>query len=609
MMEIVCAADPLMLLSLHISNFALIDELMISFDRGLNVLTGETGAGKSIILDAIDALLGGSINARLIRSGADRASLIGTFGCSSELSNWLTINQIPDQPVLTCAREISKRGGSLRSRLRVNGILINKQALAELREFLVEITGQGQTSKLIASHQQRQLLDAYGGLEADRQQVTQSFQAWQQTERQLQEQQQFQQNYALHLANLQQEVQELEAAGLETGDELTALEQEHHTLNHVVDLQQQSYQIYQLLYQSDSGEVAATDLLAKAENLLIGAAEIDPQLQPVLEAVSDSLAMIIDAGRQINSYGDRLEADPKRLAEIEERMRYLKHLCRKYGCDLPALIDRFNQSQAALTSMVTMGSTVAELQAKLQAHYEALLAACNQLTQRRQQTAAALESQLVAELQPLGMAKVQFQVEIQPQSPGNSGADAVCFLFSPNPGEPLQSLAATASGGEMSRFLLALKSCFSAITSTGTLIFDEIDTGVSGKITQSIADKLRQLATDRQVLCVTHQPIMAAMADVHFQVRKEGAIEQSNGKSQRERTVVKIERLESQRRREEIAQLAGGYSVADSIAFADALLSQATASKKSQLTITPTIKGRKAAAVAKHPRSKTAKKS
>jgi DNA repair protein RecN (Recombination protein N) len=597
-----------MLLSLYISNFALIDELMISFDQGLNVLTGETGAGKSIILDAIDALLGGAISARLIRSGADQASLIGTFCCSTPLSQWLMTNRIKILPVLTCTREISKRGGALRSRLRVNGITVNKQIVAELREHLVEITGQGQTSQLMASHQQRQLLDAYGGLETDRQRVAESFQAWQQTERQLREQQQFQQNYALRLANLQQEVQELEAAGLETADELTALELEHHTLNHVVDLQQQSYQVYQLLYQSDLGELAATDLLAKAENLLIGAAEIDPQLQPVLEAVSDSLAMIIDAGRQINSYSDRLEADPKRLGEIEERMRFLKQLCRKYGCDLPALIDRLNQSQAALVSMVTAGSTVAELQAKLQVQYVALLSGCAHLTQRRQQTATALESQLIAELQPLGMAKVQFQVDIQPQNVGSSGADGVCFLFSPNPGEPLQSLAATASGGEMSRFLLALKSCFSVITSTGTLIFDEIDTGVSGKITQSIADKLRQLSTNRQVLCVTHQPIMAAMADVHFQVRKEGAIEQGNGKSQRERTVVKIERLESQRRREEIAQLAGGYSVADSIAFADALLSQATASKKSQLAITPTSKGRKASSVAKRPQSKTAKK-
>jgi DNA repair protein RecN (Recombination protein N) len=569
-----------MLLSLHISNFALIDELTIDFARGLNVLTGETGAGKSIILDAIDALLGGTVSARLVRSGTSRAIVQGTFTSPPHLVDWLQANDIVVAANLICTREISRTGGTIRSKLRVNGTIVSKQTLNELREHLVEITGQGQTSQITAAHQQRQLLDAYGGLEADRQQVTQRFQAWQQAEKQLAQQQQQQAAHAFRLETLRLEVQELESAGLEAPDELITLDQEHQTLNHVVDLQQQSYQIYQLLYQNDLGESAAADLLSKAENLLVGCVDIDPKLQPLLDVVSDSLTQIIDVGRRINSYGDRLEADPKRLEEIEDRMRFLKHICRKYGCNLSELIDRLAQSQAELAGITGKGESIEELQAILDTCQTKLIQSCEKLTDRRQQTAYKLQQQLVAELKPLGMAKVQFLVDIQPQTPASNGADNVCFLFSPNPGEPLQSLAATASGGEMSRFLLALKACFSAITPTGTLIFDEIDTGVSGKVTQSIADKLQQLAIDRQVLCVTHQPIMAAMADVHFQVRKEGV-----GKKAQERTIVKIERLEPQRRREEIAQLAGGHSAADSIAFADSLLSQATATKQSAATL------------------------
>jgi DNA repair protein RecN (Recombination protein N) len=546
-----------MLLSLHIRNFALVDELTVYFDRGLNILTGETGSGKSIILDAIDALLGGPVTARVIRTGSDRAVLEGVFQPSvslhSGLEQWLESNDIEITDELLCSREISRSGNSVRSRLRVNGTLLNRQTIAELREQLIEITGQGDTAQLTTAAQQRVLLDAYGGndLEAQRQLVAQSFQAWRQAEQQL-------------LEKLRQQTQQ--AARVEL--------LQHQTLNHIVDLQQQSYAVYQLLYQSDNGEAAVADLLGKAEHLLSGMADLDPLIQVVFDAVSDSLAQMIDAGRQINNYADRLEADPERLAEVEERMRVLKQLCRKYSSELPELLERQHTLQTELLELTNGGESIEVLTAAVRTNQARLLAECGLLTEQRQRTAERLQQQLIAELLPLGMAKVKFQVVLHPQAPSASGADEVSFQFSPNPGEPLQPIAETASGGEMSRFLLALKACFSAVTGTSTLVFDEIDTGVSGKVTQAIADKLQQLAADRQILCVTHQPIMAAMADVHFHVRKEGS-----GKKAAERTVVRIERLESERRREEIAQLAGGHTAAESIAFADSLISKAVQSK------------------------------
>jgi DNA repair protein RecN (Recombination protein N) len=586
-----------MLLSLRISNFALIDELTIDFDRGLNVLTGETGAGKSIILDAIDALLGGTVHSRMVRTGSTQSLLEGVFAPPLQMTEWLQAHQITARADdLVCSREISLNGKNVRSRLRVNGTVVNKQTMTDLREQLVEITAQGQTGQLLAG--QRQLLDGYGGvkLQRQRQQVATLFATWQQTQQQLIDRQQQAQTRSEKVSLLQFHLQELDLANLTLPDELETLEQEHRTLNHVVDLQQQSYQVYQLLYQNDSGEIsAAADLLGKAENVLTGMADIDPQLQTILDAVSNGLSQIIYAGREVNSYGDGLEADPERLAEIEERLRFLKQLCRRYNNDLAGLIEYYQQVQVDLADLAGVSESIEALTKLLQVHYEQLMLGCDRLTKLRQRAADTLEQQLVNELQPLGMLKVKFKVDLQPQSPSQYGADVVTFLFSPNPGEQMQPLIATASGGEMSRFLLALKACFSAVTGTSTLIFDEIDTGVSGKVTQLIADKLQQLTTHHQILCVTHQPIMAAMADAHFHVHKEG-----KGKKAVERTVVKIERLESQRRREEIAQLAGGHSAAESIAFADALLSKVNSRKlvgKQQPVTKAAQAGRKKSAV------------
>ncbi len=564
-----------MLLSLRISNFALIDDLTIDFGQGLNVLTGETGAGKSIILDAIDALLGGVVHSRMVRTGAQQSLLEGIFQPPAQIAAWLQAHQIETQTHLICRREISLNGHNLRSRLRVNGSLVNKQVMADLREQLVEITAQGQTGQLLAG--QRQLLDGYGGpkIQRQRQVVAALFSTWQHTQQQLAARQLQVQTRSEKVSLLQFHLQELDVANLTLPDELENLEQEHRTLNHVVDLQQQSYQVYQLLYQNDSGEIsAAADLLGKAENVLMGMVDIDPQLQTILDAVSNGLSQIIEAGREVNSYGDGLEADPTRLEEIEERLRFLKQLCRRFNNDLAGVIEYYQQIQADLADLLGVGESIEALTQLVQQQYDELVGGCDRLTKLRQRAAEKLEQQLIGELQPLGMAKVRFQVAIQPQIPNQQGADIVTFLFSPNPGESLQPLIATASGGEMSRFLLALKACFSAVTGTSTLIFDEIDTGVSGKVTQLIADKLQQLTAHHQILCVTHQPIMAAMADVHFHVRKEG-----QGKKAAERTVVRIERLESGRRREEIAQLAGGHTAAESIVFADALLSRVTSRK------------------------------
>ncbi|WP_072016476.1 hypothetical protein [Neosynechococcus sphagnicola] len=333
-------------------------------------------------------------------------------------------------------------------------------------------------------------------------------------------------------------------------------------------------------------------LLGKAETLLVEMGRYDPQVHPLLELVSGALAQIEEVGRQISTYGDGIETDPQRLQAVEERLIELKQVCRKYGPTLAAAIATYERLQADLAAITDGEASIGALQQIYDQRQAALIDACAQLTQYRHQAASILEARLLEELKPLAMEKVQFQVEIVPSSPTATGADRIAFLFSPNPGEPLQPLTAVASGGEMSRFLLSLKTCFSQVDGTGTLVFDEIDVGVSGRVTQAIAQKLHQLSQHHQVLCVTHQPIVAAMATHHFRVDKQFLpksvatqgqhITEANQLATDLRTLVQVTYLDEQQRREELAQLAGGQSGQETIAFAESLLAQAATLRQHQ---------------------------
>ncbi len=576
-----------MLISLQIENFALVDQIDLEFGTGLNVLTGETGAGKSIILDALDAALGGKVSSRAIRTGAERALIEATFDLDPGLINWLAEQQIElvDDMALVCSREVVAGRGSVRSRSRVNGVLVNKQQMESLRERLLEITAQGQTLQLGQPALQREWLDGFGGapLVQQRQQVAAAYQAHQQALQALEKRRQFEQQRLQQLDLFEYQAKELSAAQLTEADELEQLEQERQRLSHSVELQQQSYRAYQALYQNDSGASACADLLGKTESLLIDMLRYDPQLQPILEMVTEALAQVEEAGRQINIYGESLETDPERLQSVEERIIHLKQICRKYGPTLAEAIAHSQQVQRELEELSSGGQSLEVLEKTYQERQDKLHHACAKLTELRQNTAHKLEALLIQELKPLAMDKVQFKVDIAAAPPSVTGADRIAFLFSPNPGEPLQPLAETASGGEMSRFLLALKACFSQIDAVGTMVFDEVDVGVSGRVTQAIAEKLHQLSHQHQVLCVTHQPIVAAMADSHFRVDKQvidpAAKKRGKAKSDTDqpevRTVVRVVLLDGQQRREELAQIAGGKSDQEAIAFADSLLAQA----------------------------------
>jgi DNA repair protein RecN (Recombination protein N) len=554
-----------MLLSLKIENFALIDRLELELYAGLNILTGETGAGKSIVLDALDAALGGKVSARMLRTGADRANIEATFSTNQAIAQWLEIQEIDalDAETLICSREITARS----NRTRINGVVVNKQQIQELRDRLVEITAQGQTILLSQAAQQREWLDSFGdqafnqALLLQRQKVAKLFEIKERSRKALFDRQQNERNRLQHLDMLRYQLKELEAANLDDPDELENLESDRNRLAHSVELQKQGYAVYEALYQNDDGKACA-DLLGQAESILTEMTTLDREAEGILELVSSALAQVEEAGRQINNYTNRLDSDPEQLEAIEQRINQIKQICRKYGT-LPEAIAYTEKLQLELAELTDQSISIEDLERKAAADLQALLKACKKLTELRRQTAIALEQGQIDALKMLAMEKVRFQVGIYPTEPTVLGGDRIVFEFSPNLGEPLQPLAETASGGEMSRFLLALKTCFVkqknqesqpisaefSHANVGTMVFDEIDAGVSGRVAQAIATQLWQLSRSSQVLCVTHQPLIAAIADRHFHVSKQVISD---------RTQVQIRLLELEERKQELAQIASG---------------------------------------------------
>ncbi|MGD1929202.1 MAG: DNA repair protein RecN [Leptolyngbyaceae cyanobacterium] len=580
-----------MLVALKIENFALIDHLALEFQAGLNVLTGETGAGKSIMLDALDAVLGGRVSQRMIRAGEKRGVIEATFAVTDRTRQWLEAHEVPlagDR--LVCTRELTAGKNTVRSRSRLNGATVNKPQVEALRLHLVEITAQGQTLQVGDPQMQLYWLDGVGGtaIAQQRQVVATQYEAMVEAQTALERRRRAEQQRQDQLDLFDYQWQELSAVGLADPNELIQLEQEQQRLSHAVELQQQSYQVYQRLYENDQDGTACADLLGQAVQTLEDMLQYDNTVEPILDMVNEALAQIEEAGRQINTYGEDMETDPQRLQEVQTRMSQLKQLTRKYGKTLPDLIDYTQEIQASLALLNGEGQSLEALEAAQQAAQAALAKACQKLTKLRQKAAKELEASLIEELKPLAMERVQFQVSLTPIEPTITGADKIQFRFSPNPGEPLQPLAETASGGEMSRFLLALKACLSQLDVVNTLVFDEVDVGVSGRVAQAIAEKLHHLGRSQQVVCVTHQPMVAAMADAHFRVGKEvieqaatGASKKSKSKGSSandatsERTVVRVTPLDDAMRRDELAQLAGGQSHQDALSFADALLKQA----------------------------------
>jgi DNA repair protein RecN (Recombination protein N) len=545
------------LTGLRLENIALIERLELSFDQGFTVLTGETGAGKSILLDALDALLGGQAGAqgaRLLRSGAERGRIEASFSLTAPLRDWLVAQDFDlDEEELLLTREWKLHEERLSSRQRLNGVAVNRSQIQELRPLLLDLTVQGQTQQLARPGQQRRWLDRYAGepLQPLLPPVLAAYRGWRQAAAALQAARANAQQLQRERERQEQLLDDLEVARLEDPAERERLQAEENRLAHGVRLQQGVMTLLGRLLDGAEEAPSVLDHLAVCEQELAQMQQLDPAAAELASRCSDALAQLQDLTRDLDRYGTALESDPGSLAELQERIALLKALERRHGKDLAELI----AWRDALREQLAPGGVEASL-AALEAQEAAAAASRDQanaaLSAARHIAARQLEQQLMAALRPMGLANVRFSVAIEPAAAAEEGADAVQFLFSANPGQPLAPLAEVASGGEMSRFLLALKTCLAAADPHVTLLFDEIDAGVSGRVSGAMAELLRRLAEQRQVFCVTHQPLVAAAADHHFRVAKE---------VQGGTTHTRVSQLrDSQARQAELVELAGGDS-------------------------------------------------
>jgi DNA repair protein RecN (Recombination protein N) len=561
------------LTGLRLDNIALIERLELAFEQGFSVLTGETGAGKSLLLDALDALLGGmqgTTAGRLVRTGCDRAVIEATFTPDPAARRWLQEHQFDDDGGdLVLSREWRRQDERLSSRSRLNGTVVNRQQLLELRPLLIDLTVQGQTQQLAYAGQQRRWIDRLGGepLAQCLRTVSASWQVWQnchaevlklETDRRRFKEQQEEQDALL---------MELEAASLDDPAEIQQLEQEQDRLVHGVRLLEGLAVLIGRLQDGAEQAPSALDHLTACCHELQQLQSLDSSLSVSAERCLDMEAGLLDLIRSIEAYGASLESDPERLGELQERLALLKRLERRYGVELKVLIER----RDTLRDQNAAGGADAALEVLRDQEQEARKHrdSCNQsLTVLRQASAACLEERLMTHLRPMGLENVRFRVDFSAVEPMDLGADAICFLFSANPGQPLSPLAEVASGGEMSRFLLALKTCLADVDGSSTLLFDEIDSGVSGRVSGEMANLLRTMAKNRQVFCVTHQPLVAAAADHHFRVSKEVVDGETRSRVSHLR--------DTQARRQELAELAGG-DFDDAQAYAASLLEQRAA--------------------------------
>lgn len=539
-----------MLEELEIRDFALIEHVKVRWTAGLNVLTGETGAGKSIIIDALNAVLGGRAGASVIRAGAERALIEATFAENPDIAAWLKQKELAgeDFGVLVVCREISKTG----SRVRINGTVANVALLQELRDKLISFHAQHEARTLLSCQTQLEMLDGLGDRSHEklRGQVSTLYARAKELRRQLEEMRPSEEERLHKLDFLRFQLRELEDAALMDPHEDGAVEAHCRLLDNVAQLEECALAACAALTGAEEpGAASARDQVQIALSSLEMAACLDNKLEQHVETLRAAQQSIEDVSRALRRYRDSLDTDPERLVSLKARLSLLAAIKRKYGPRLADAIARQVELGDEIERLENMAQAAAQLEAELAEVASDLGKLAGDLTARRQALAKSFAGAVRSELADLAMERCLFSVEFEKTEPGPHGADRVEFVLSPNPGQPLAPLAKIASGGELSRVMLAIKSTVARADRVPTVVFDEIDTGVSGRALQSIREKLARLARSHQILCITHQPMIASLAANHVQVSKE----QSDSA-----THVRVATLEGDARVRAIADMAGG---------------------------------------------------
>ena len=545
-----------MLSLLHIENIALIDRADITFGSGFNVLTGETGAGKSIIIDAIGAVLGERTSRDLIRTGEKSALVTALFQNLPDLP-WFQKNGMgPDENgELLISRKIQGDGKNL---CRVGGVPCTVLQLKELGAQLIDIHGQHDGQQLLDETCHLGYLDSFGGLEEERKTYQEEYRRLEEIRRKIASLQMDEAEKARRMDTLQFQIDELERAALQPGEEET-LEERKTILRSADQLMEAVGSAYYAVFGSDSQSGAAS-LLAEAEGALSRVASLSGELSQLASSVSDLRYAAEDAADRLREVKGSLDFSPRELDEVESRLDQIHRLKKKYGGSVQEMLNYLARCREELDRIEMADDSLAKLKQQRKEQLARTRARGEALSQKRRQVAETLKARIEEELRQLDMPKVRFEVDFAPK-PGKSGLDEtgmdeVRFLMSANVGETLKPIAKVASGGELSRIMLALKNVLAENDSIQTLIFDEVDTGVSGRAAQKVAEKMARISRRKQVLCVTHLPQLAAMADTHFSVEKG----ERGG-----RTYTEVRRLDREQRRRELARLTGGSHVSQTM--------------------------------------------
>lgn len=541
-----------MLSSLHIKNVAVIDETDAVFGGGFNVLTGETGAGKSIVIDSINMILGERATRELVRHGEKKALVQAVFSVSSPkvLDTVCSMGFEAEDGELLLSREISADG---RSTCRIGSQLATSSSLRELGRYLLNIHGQHDNQFLLSTAHHIEFLDGFAGEEclecrkAYREQY-ERYTSLKATIASL-ETDETEKNRQIDL--LRYQIEEIEKAALQPGEE-EQLSERHKVASNAEKILESLSEAYSILY---DGEVTVYDGLSSVSKLVSGVGDCDSALAKTGEDLSDILYQVSDIASQLRAFRDSLDFDPFYLQQLEQRQQEIFSLKRKYGGSIEEILSYLEQMKRELSHLESAEEDLALLQTQLSEVRDSLTRTAAKLSSLRHTAASRLCSLVEAELSDLDMQKTQFSVQMESEEEFHAnGCDRVEFLISTNPGEPLKALSKIASGGELSRIMLALKSVLAESDAVETLIFDEIDTGVSGRAAQKIALKLCQIARHKQVICITHLAQIASMADHHYLIEKDTTHSSSS---------THIRLLEDDMRCDELSRMIGGLSITE----------------------------------------------
>ena len=552
-----------MLNLLHIENIAVIESADISFDPGFNVLTGETGAGKSIVIDAISAILGERAYRDMIRTGTNKASVRGVFTQVPEFP-WFGENGVDYDSETVIQRDVFLDGKNV---CRVNGALVSVAMLRKLGIQLINIHGQHDSASLFDEENHLAFLDDFSSNEALRTAYREKYEAVAALHREIQRMTMDEGEKLRRMETLKYQIAEIEKAELEP-DEDAALEERRKLLQNAERLSKGMDEAVEALYGGEESD-GASGLLSEAERALGRLARFSDRFTSLHERVTDLMYQVRDVAEEAKDTREELSYSADELEQIESRLDVIHRLRKKYGTTCQEILDYLEKARNELDDIVFADDHLERLKQKLQKAEAEAWDAARSLRKNRQENAQIMSARILQELSELDMPRVQFQCVFREQDLAPNGADAVAFYMSANAGEALKPMSKVASGGELARIMLSMKNVLAEKDQIATLIFDEVDTGVSGRAAQKVAEKLRKLARHKQVLCVTHLPQMAALANTHMLISK----------SERDgRTYTSVTPLDREGRKRELARIIGGAKITETtLKSAEEMLSEPNA--------------------------------